>query len=227
MTHERIVAPGLDALGQIAARRIEALIAGSIQRSGRCRIALSGGGTPGPIYRLLATASLPWEHVQVFFADERCVPPEHAASNYRMVQATLLGPAAVPASNVHRIEAELPQPAEAAERYAPLLEEPMDVLVLGIGADGHTASLFPGGPELRETSRLAVHSRSPQPPHDRVTITSKVLASAAQKVMLATGSEKAAAVAKALRPGASHLKVPACLAWAGIWVMDREASALL
>jgi 6-phosphogluconolactonase len=127
-----------------AASRIAGGIEASVLARGQASIALSGGETPRPVYQRLAAMTLPWSRIDVFFGDERAVPPEHPDSNYHMAAATLLDPAGVPMARRHRMPADAADRVAAARAYAAELPERFDLLVLGIGHDGHTASLFPG-----------------------------------------------------------------------------------
>ena len=191
-------------------------------------LALSGGSTPGPIYEALAGfPGIPWERIGIFFADERAVPPDDPASNYRLVRSALLERVPIPAQSVHRMEAERPDLDEAAESYERQLPSRLDVLVLGVGEDGHTASLFPGSPNLRETARRVAPARSPSPPTERLTITPPVVLSAGRIFLFARGPAKADAVREALLGEADMSRCPARLARGGTWVVDTEAAAQL
>jgi len=173
----------------------------AIAARGFCRLALSGGNTPRKIHaELVAQAGgFAWNHVQITFGDERCVPPDHADSNYRMARETLLAPAAIPEGNVFRIKGEI-DPDEAAREYearlhavAARLGEPRyvhDVLLLGLGEDGHTASLFPGSPALAELERNVIPATGPKPPPQRVTMTFPLLNAARHVIFLANGAAK-------------------------------------
>jgi 6-phosphogluconolactonase len=203
---------------------------------GVAHLALSGGSTPARTYELLANELADWDAVEVWFADERCVGPEDEQSNYRLARETLLAPAGAPTGQIHRMEGEL-GPEQGAERYAralrervapeddhdsspPAGEEPgtsgpavpaLDVIVLGIGPDGHVASLFPGAPTLDADPRmlcLGVHD-APKPPPQRITLSLQVLRAARSCVLLATGAAKADAVAAMLGVPSRH--VPAGL----------------
>jgi 6-phosphogluconolactonase len=159
-------------------------------------VALSGGETPRPLYELLAARSrLPWEQVDVFFADERCVPPDHAASNYRLAHETLL--ARVPA-RVHRMPGETcAAAAYEAEIVSLLGERPaLDLALLGIGEDGHTASLFPNDPALAIEDRLVAAVQRPDWP--RLTLTLPVLSAAAVALFLVAGASKRGALSRML-----------------------------
>lgn len=177
-----------------AARRGAAeLLAEAAARGGH--IALSGGSTPGPAYELAANLQPDWSGTQLWFADERCVDPEDERSNYRLVKERLLDVLERHPPVEHRVLGELP-PEQAAQRYDSELEGvALDLVMLGIGADGHTASLFPNDAALEERERraIAVH----RPDVDRVTITLPVLRGAAMVVFLVVGRDKAPAVARA------------------------------
>jgi len=198
---------------------------------GRCAIALSGGETPRPVYAALAapdvTTHVDWNRVDVFFGDERVVPPDDPASNYRMAMDALLSRVPIPKAHIHRMEAEHADLDAAATAYDGQLPAALDMLVLGIGADGHTASLFPGSPALGERHRRVVVVDSPKPPRRRMTITPPVIAAARHVAVLVTGSEKAAAVARALDDATPASAIPAVLARHGVWFLDRAAAARL
>jgi 6-phosphogluconolactonase len=231
MVHQRIVAADAPAMARLVAEWLAGEMALAATLRGACAACLAGGGTPRPAYEALAGAPLrdtvPWPRVRIFFGDERAVPPDDPDSNFRMVSEALLARAGIPAGNVHRMEAEAADLERAADDYAALLPEALDVLVLGIGPDGHTASLFPGSPALRERSRRVVPARGPRPPERRLTITPPVIAAARRVLVLAAGADKAGAVARALRGTGSPDEVPARLARDGVWFLDREAARLL
>lgn len=210
-----------------AARRGAAeLLAEAAARGGH--IALSGGSTPGPAYEVAARLQPDWRRTELWFADERCVDPLDERSNYRLVRERLLerlerGPAIE-----HRIRGEL-APKRAADEYeSELRGVVLDLALLGIGADGHTASLFPNDPALEEESRRAVAVRRPDV--DRVTLTLPVLRGAGTVVFLAAGADKSDAVRRAFSEPPSPA-TPASLvrSSAGITYafLDREAAAAL
>ncbi len=187
----------------------------TVRERGSCDLVLAGGRTPRGVYERLArpgeAGSVPWERVRLFWGDERYVPPEHEASNYRMARETLLLEARPPAQNVFRIPTDAPDPEEAARRYERTLRglfpddsfPAFDLVLLGLGADGHTASLFPGGPECEERSRWCVASRAPQgspPPRERITLTLPVLNAARCSAFLVTGEDKRGALQALLDP---------------------------
>lgn len=182
---------------------------------GLFRLALSGGQTPRAIHAELVRlgAELPWNHVQITFGDERCVPPDHADSNYRMARESLLDAAAIPAGNVFRIRGEI-DPASAAQEYenklaavAARFGEPRyvhDLLLLGLGEDGHTASLFPGSPALDETVRNVIPATGPKPPPQRITMTFPMLNAARHVAFLVSGTDKLPLVEEIVRGSSSY-----------------------
>lgn len=208
-----------------AATRIAGGLEASVLARGSASIALAGGATPRPVYQRLAAMTLPWSRIDVFFGDERGVPPEHPDSNYHMAAESLLDPAGVPMARRHRMPADAADRVAAARAYAELLPDHLDLLVLGVGRDGHTASLFPGSSALRETALRVVPSESPVPPTPRLTITPPVIAAARARLVLARGGDKAAVVVRALRGSDDPEHVPVQLARAGVWLLDPEAAA--
>ncbi len=210
-----------------AARRGAAeLIAEAAARGGH--IALSGGSTPGPTYEAAAELEPDWSRTELWFADERCVPPGDERANYRLVRERLLDRLELAPAGEHRVRGELP-PEEAADRYdAELRGMTLDLAVLGIGADGHTASLFPNDAALDEQTRRAVAVQRPDA--DRVTMTLPVLRDADQVVFLAVGADKAEAIRRAFADEPSPA-TPASLvrSAAGITYafLDRAAAAAL
>jgi len=226
------IADDAEALAERAATWIAERLADAVDARGRASLALPGGRTPLPIYaRLLAEplrARVPWAALDVYFGDERCVPPDDPSSNYAGAREALLEPAGLDPKQVHRMQAERPDAAAAAADYAALLPERLDVLFLGIGEDGHTASLFPGRPAAaEETARVVVVEDSPKPPPRRLSITSPVIAGAHAVLVVATGAGKADAVARALEGPLAPAEVPVQAARGGTWLLDRAASARL
>ena len=206
--------------GESLAWEAATLVAGAL-REGVRTLVLTGGSTPRRTYELLAGMDAPWGRVSVLFGDERCVPPDDPESNYLMAKVTLLD-RVYPAS-VHRMPAEL-GPEAGAELYEEVVSRvgPLDLVLLGIGPDGHIASLFPGHPQL-EADGLAVGVRnSPKPPSERVSLTLGVLQGARRVVVLVSGADKAEAVAKA-RDGL----VPAGMVPQAEFLLDRAAAARL
>jgi len=215
-------------LADAAAAWLEHELLDRIRVAETCSIALSGGSAPGPVHaRLARSGTIDWSSVLVFFGDERCVPPEDAGSNFRLARETLLDRAGVPPFNVFRMTAEAVEHEVAAEKYAELLPDPLDIVVLGMGDDGHTASLFPGAASLHETARKVLAVKGPAPYTERLTITPPVIAVARRVIMLASGERKAAAVKRALDPTTSPSEVPAAIARHAVWFIDRAAASLL
>lgn len=216
----------------------------AVTERGRFTFVLSGGSTPEKLYTLLAInarASLPWDKVFFFWGDERHVPPDHSDSNYRMAEQAMLAKIPVAPGNVFRIPAENPDAAAAAEGYEQTLRKffalqterlpQFDLILLGMGPDGHTASLFPQTPALRETSRLVVANWVEKLNASRITFTLPVLNAARRVMFLVSGTDKAPALRAVLEGDAPGEQYPAKLVrpQAGklIWFVDRAASSEL
>ncbi len=208
----------------------------------RFSVALAGGNTPRRVYELLATERfehrVEWPQVDLFFGDERCVPPDHPDSNYAMAYEALISKVAIPAKNVHRIIGE-GNPGEIATLYENQLRTffagaswpRFDLVLLGLGPDGHTASLFPGSDALNEKSKWVVPAKPPGSKHDRITLTVPVFNHAARVVFLVTGAGKAERLAQVLRPqpGSDPLPAQVIQPVAGSleWLVDSAAASLL
>lgn len=217
----------------------------AVRTRGRFTFALAGGSTPRALYHLLSEAPfrdrLPWNAVEVFWGDERHVPPDHPESNYRMAREALLDRVPLPAGNVHRIPAEDPDAARAAARYDEDLaaafalsadELPrFDLILLGLGPEGHTASLFPGSEAVHETKRRVAAPYVPKFSAFRITLTPPVLNHAAAVLFLVSGEEKAAALAAVLEGVPQVDLYPAQIVsphdGALSWLVDRAAARLL
>ena len=215
-------------LANIAAQRIAEALSQTISAEGRVSLALAGGTTPRAVYEALAKISgIDWAHVNVFFGDERAVPPTHPDSNFLMAESALFSRVALPTANIHRIPAEEPDRDAVARAYEAILPEHISVMVLGIGEDGHTASLFPGSPALSERTRRVLPVIGPKPPPERFSVTPPVIESAALCIMLATGAGKAEPVRRALLGPLDIQTTPSCLARGGLWILDHAAASLL
>lgn len=223
----------VEALQVEAANRIAALLAPTADGQ-TVSIALSGGSTPKRMHQILAgLPGINWANIQVFWGDERTVPPGHVESNYRMALETLLEPAGVPAENVHRMEGER-DPVEAARRYEQALEllpssnglPVVDIVLLGMGTDGHTASLFPGTGALAETERLAVANVVPQLDTTRLTLTYPVLNNARAVIFLVAGEDKAPMVVESLSGNTPAGRVQPTTGTLS-WLLDAPAASLL
>ncbi|MDY7232759.1 6-phosphogluconolactonase [Hyalangium rubrum] len=209
-----------EALVPRAAEWLTEALTRALAGGGRCSIALSGGKTTGPIYRQLAGKDLPWERVDFYFADERCVPPDHPESNYLLAEETLLRPLGIKREQVHRMEGEREDRDAAARDYEALLPPVLDVVVLGMGEDGHTASLFPGGSELQEKERRVLAVVGPKPPPWRLTLTLPVLSGARQALFVVSGAGKRDAVRRVL----AGEDLPSARIAQAVWIMDRAAA---
>jgi 6-phosphogluconolactonase len=224
------VVPAPD-LARAVAGWLAARIASAIAERGSCALALSGGHTPRPIYEALAapplSGTVDWARVDAYFGDERAVPPDHPDSNFRMASEALFSRVPFLPGHIHPMPADRPDRDAAAREYERLLPPRLDVLLLGMGPDGHTASLFPGSPALAERSRLVVPATAPVEPARRLTITPPVLAAARDVAVAVAGAEKAAMVARALSANADPAEVPAHLAAGAHWFLDGAAAARL
>lgn len=212
---------------ETAARWIAADIRRSVESRGGCALALAGGSTPRPVYSALAGLEVPWPSVHIFFGDERAVPPDDVASNFRMARASLLDLLSQSPAGVHRMEAERADLSGAAREYAALLPARLDVVVLGMGEDGHTASLFPGDPLVaRDGSEDAVAvSHAPGGGPDRLTLTPSAIRDAHASVVLVSGASKAQRVVDALDGALDVARTPVQLARGGAWILDCAAAA--
>ena len=249
MDAELEVLPSAESLTLKAAEHFVALAAAAVEDHGRFAVALSGGSTPKQLYTLLATPEwstrVPWPRVDVFWGDERCVPPDDPASNYRMACAALLDHVPVDPARVHRISGE-DDPGLAASAYEAELRtafatptgpprlEPgtrFDHVLLGMGDDGHTASLFPHSPVLRESERWAIPSETGAVPHRRVTLTLPVLNAAADVSFLVVGRGKASTLARVLEGRHEAEALPAQLIAPRKgrlhWLVDVDAASQL
>ena len=196
------------------------LIGEAIDSTARTLV-VAGGSTPKRAYRLLAERPLAWGRVTVLFGDERCVPPSDPESNYRMAKQELLD--RVHPGSVHRMPAELGA-EEGAQLYDRVVRglSPLDLVLLGMGPDGHTASLFPGHPALDAPGCAAPVHGAPKPPPDRVSLTLGALREARRVVFLITGDDKAEALARAQRG-----VVPAGMIAGAEFLVDRAAASML
>ena len=213
----------------------------SVEASGHSSLVLSGGNTPRTLYRLLSSQfrdQIPWTKVDVFWGDERYVPPGDLDSNYRMAWENLLDHVPIPAANVHVMPTILSDPKDAAQEYEKKLRRyfskdwpRFDLVLLGLGEEGHTASLFPGSAALEERSRWVVAVKAPAKPPLRLTLTLPALCHAANVYFLVTGSNKAQALHDILTGSPNPKNCPAAgvrLAQGTvIWWVDREAAALV
>ncbi len=213
-----------------AARLVASAIGRALTNStdGSVSVCLCGGSTPRAVYGHWATASgFPWEDVEVFFGDERCVAPDDPESNYALVREMLLDPLGEEGPRVYRMHGEEPDADAAARAYEEHLPAAFDVLLLGMGEDGHTASLFPGGKALAETKRRVVSVVAPKAPPRRLTITPAVVLAAQRTFVLVTGSGKADRLHSVLETQGTVEEEPIRLAEEATWILDEAAAAEL
>ena len=232
-------------LAREAAGIFIARVQGALREKENCTVVLAGGATPRGLYSLLAEerdfrAGVPWEKVHFFFGDERHVPPDHPESNFRMVNEVLLSKVDVPADHVHRIRGEEADASKAAGEYEEVLRSffrskpgeipELDFILLGMGADGHTASLFPGTEALKERKRLVAANWVPRLNAYRLTMTLPLLNSARCILFLVTGEEKAETLRKVLEEKPDEA-LPAAFIRPKrgrcLWLVDRSAARLL
>ena len=223
-----IVAKDAEEFAQVAAEWIAKKAAQTVRARGACSIALAGGSTPRPVYEALGNSApaeaFPWAEVQFYFGDERSVPIDDPESNYRLVRETLFRSHPEALGRVYRMPADAPDREKAADRYGRRLPDPLDLLILGLGEDGHTASLFPGSAALDETERRVVVVKGPKPPFERMTITPRVIERARSIVVLVSGAAKAPVLARALGGLYAPRELPAQLARRGTWIADQAAA---
>lgn len=214
--------PDPEALSRAAADRVTALCREAEAARGACHLALAGGSTPRRLYQLLAgppwSQQLPWPALQIYFGDERAVPPEHPDSNYGMARAAWLARVPLAAGQVHPMQADPARITQAAADYAGLLERQLprneagvpvfDLILLGLGTDGHTASLFPGTPALEERARWVAPVYLEQHDSWRLTLTCPVLEAARQLLFLVAGADKAACLARVLGTPVNDERLP-------------------
>lgn len=221
----KLIVVGKDELAKTAAEWILKQADMVARARGVCTIALAGGSTPRALYEELAvSAKLPWEQIDWYFGDERCVPMDHPDSNFRMVRETLFKEHLEAIGRTYRMPGDAANLEDAADHYGRRFPEAVDILLLGMGPDGHTASLFPGSPALDVRDRRVVPIEGPKPPAKRLTITPPVIENARTIVMLAAGIEKASMVARALGGSLDVKAVPAQLARQATWIVDHAAA---
>ncbi len=238
--------PDPEAVSRAAAQDLVELARAAIGERGRFWVALSGGSTPRRMYEILSEgprwAQIDWSGVEFFWGDERMVPPEHPESNYGVAAATLLGKLGIAPERIHRIHGELPDPEQAAARYrdelarvfavpADGLPPIFDLILLGMGPDGHTASLFPFSQALTERRHWVVSHQVARLGTARITMTPPILNRAAEVRLLVTGSDKAGTLREVLLGARKPERLPVQLvvpeAGRLVWLVDRAAAAEL
>lgn len=236
---EIVVHPDPGAAARDAAGRFAEIAEKAVRDRGRFCVALSGGSTPQSLHRLLAEPPFrdrtDWARVHLFFGDERCVPPDHPDSNYRAVYENLISRVPIPAVQVHRMPADRQDLAKAAAEYEAEIREVLgdgavfDLILLGLGEDGHTASLFPGSPALGEAKRLVAENYSDRLKSRRMTFTFPLINRAARVLFLVEGRAKAEAVRRAVEDAGGPVPAGRVRPEAGglTWIMDRAAASRL
>ena len=241
------VASDPDAMSRVAAEEFFRLASDAIEARDRFCVALAGGGTPRDTYERIAETwetapggPLDWKRVHLFWGDERHVPPEDPQSNYRMARHALIDRVPIPPENVHPVPASIPDAREAASRYEARLMEffrlgpddvpRFDLILLGMGADGHVASIFPGTEAITEEKRLVMGNRVEAFQAWRITLTLPVLNHAAHVIVLVVGREKASTLRRVLRGPHEPPLLPAELLKPTqgrvLWLVDREAAGV-
>jgi 6-phosphogluconolactonase len=230
--------PNVETLNAAAASLIVKIASDTLRAKDRFSIALAGGSTPESLYKLLASGEfkdkIDWTKTLVFFGDERCVAPADAESNYRMANEALLSRVSVPAENVFRLRGEI-EAEKAAAEYEAIIKKtlgddaPFDLILLGMGDDGHTASLFPQTAALRETEKLVAANFVEKLNANRLTLTFPAINAAKNVLFLATGAKKASTIKKVL--SAETFDLPASLIKPENgdcrWFLDEEAAGLI
>jgi len=233
--------PDAASLAGRAAEQLIALAGTAVAEQGRCSIALSGGSTPKTLYELLATPLyaelVNWSQIHIFWGDERCVPPDHIDSCYRMAREALLDHVPLLPEHVHRIRGEIP-PGQAAVQYEGILRQffddqmpRFDLILLGMGDDGHTASLFPGTQALYEESRWVIENHVEVKQMWRVTLTKTAINAAANVMFLVSGEGKAQRLREVLQGEQNPYHLPAQMIkpenGSLTWFVDQAAARLL
>ncbi len=210
----------LDDLSAAVAQRVVELATQAIAVRGVFHLALAGGETPRRCYQKLRELTIDWSRVQIYFGDERCLPVGNAQRNDSMARESLLDHVPIPPANIHSIPAELGA-REAAAIYAALLDRimPLDLVLLGMGEDGHTASLFPNNPATESASSIVAVFDAPKLPAERVSLGMSTLNTARQRIFIVAGKEKRAALKKIIE-GTS---LPVARVAAAEWHLDRAA----
>ncbi len=209
-------------------RRTTQLIRHSVDEflgKGNCSLMLTGGTSAERLYRYWCD-SYQWHHdgIRYFFGDERCVGPEHAESNFAMVKRVLFAKEEPPAGTLYRMRGEAKDRDVEAIRYAALLPDELDIMLLSVGPDGHIASLFPGGVHEREHSKLVIPVIGAEPPFERYTITPDVIRRAKRVFLFAVGKAKGKVLARALLEEGDVSLMPVRYAVNGSWILDHEAA---
>ncbi len=232
------VVPDAKALAQSAAERTVVIASQAITERGRFSIALSGGSTPKALFELLASdayvRTIDWPHWEIYFGDERCVPPTHPDSNFRMASEALLDHVPLKPENIHRMKGEM-EPNQAAVEYGKMLKEKfgpggLDLILLGMGDDGHTASLFPGTSALDETDHRCIANFVPKLNVWRITMSAPFINRARNVMILVGGKSKTQRVAEVLEGPRDPKRLPIQLIEPSsghlLWLLDADAAGM-
>ena len=246
MQHDVRILANLEAIAKRAAQEFVQAATSAVSESGSFRVALSGGSTPKALYSLLANdaalrAQIPWDKMLVYFGDERSVGPDHADSNFRMATEAMLSKVPVKANQVFRIKGEDKDTERAALEYEQTLRTSFkiaegqfprfDLVLMGMGSEGHTASLFPGAKALRETRRIVVRTWVGKLYTERVTLTAPAINNAARILFMITGADKALALKGVLEGPYEPDQLPAQMIRPAngklLWLVDTIAGGML
>lgn len=240
------ILPDAAAIARRGAQKFVEIAAAAVKEKGMFRVALSGGSTPKALHGLLVNdpalrSQVPWDKVHLFFGDERHVKPDDPQSNYRMAVETLISKSPLKPEQVSRIKAELPEAADAANKYEQEIRAQFqlsdgqfprfDLVLLGMGSEGHTASLFPGTKALHENRRIAVHNWVGKVLMDRITLTAPAINNAAHILFMVAGADKAPALTAVLERFYEPEQLPAQLiqpvSGTLLWLVDTAAGSML
>jgi len=213
--------PDSESLAKAAADQIAVLIASSIKEQNICHLALAGGTTPARTYEYLREKKIQWERVTFWFGDERCLPIGDSDRNDTMAREKLLDPLGISEEQIHPMQAELGAEEAAAHYCKVLASTKLDIVLLGMGEDGHTASLFPGNPALQSREPVVAVFNAPKPPQERVSLGGDIIRNAGSRLFLVAGESKQSA----LKSIADGDELPAAMVGKGIWFIDEAAAA--
>ena len=239
----RVILPGIEEIAHEAANRIVKIAQEVLKQKQYFRLVLSGGSTPKRLFKILAGEpyqnQLPWDRIQFFWGDERCVAPDHSDSNYRMAREAFLNNLKIPEAHIHRLKGEASDPNASALEYEEKIRDHFsikkngspprfDLILLGMGTDGHTASLFPDTPALEKTDRWVVANPVEKLGTTRLTMTPRIINQAVCIIFLISGSDKAPILSEVLEGPYEPKRLPSQLiqpeAGKMVWLLDRAAA---
>jgi 6-phosphogluconolactonase len=213
-----------DRWAKLSSLKLHNLVCSIVNAQGHCNVMLTGGRSAEKLYRawrIHPDFSL-LSRVNFYFGDERCVTPDSSESNFRMAKSVLFSPSIPEGCSVFRIHGEAPSPEIEAIRYASILPSTLDILLLGVGADGHIASLFPGDEKWHGCKKKVISVSPKSHPYDRITITPEVIKISKNVLVLAPGVDRASIFSKIILTSPNELTVPASLVLDKVWLMDFE-----